>query len=105
MYGAKQFFTVTGQHLEPSPECIATAQTAIDALWARHFTMRRTKASSSPAPLPPYADRAMIQELLQDPKAAAYWNRNLSVTPQRDATPSSSALALAGTWRTGNRQD
>ena len=96
VYSEKRFFTVTGWHLGPSPERITAAQPAIDALWARHFAKPKSKASTTTGTLPPYADQAMIEALLKDSKAAAYWDQKFSVTPQGDASPSSWDLAFAG---------
>jgi hypothetical protein len=100
VYGAKRFFTVTGQHLAGAPEQINGAQAALDRLWAQHFSKPGARANGaangSADTLPPYPDRAAIEALLRDPTAAAYWHQSFTVMPADDRSPSGWDLAFAG---------
>jgi AAA domain len=100
VYGAKRFFTITGQHLAGTPERINGAQAAVDALWAKHFSKSRARTNGSanggPDDLPPYPDQAAVETLLRDPTAAAYWHQGFTVTPADDRSPSGWDLAFAG---------
>jgi hypothetical protein len=56
--------------------------------------------------LPPYPDQAVIDTLLRDPIAAAYWAQKFTVTPAEDRSPSGWDLAFAGyIARTGISRD
>jgi hypothetical protein len=100
LYSSKRFLTITGRHITTAPDQICDAQTAIDTLWAKHFSEPRRRTNSNGSGrngvLPPYLDQEAIDALLQDPTAAAYWRQDPIAAPETDQSPSGWDIAFAG---------
>jgi hypothetical protein len=94
MYSENRFFTVTGRHLDGTPQTIEERTDPISQLYARIFAedSRPSAALHHEAHVGPNSDQAILKRVTSDPRYAALFHGDVS----RYDSPSEADLALAG---------